>query len=249
MENAKSNIYWKNCNFEKSPSVKSSFLTYLTNVPHIIVDKLEEVQKQFLWGAKKPKIQHKTLIGSYENGGLKSVDIKTKIYALQLSLVKRLFDKNDHAWKLIPKHLLKMYYGSDEIFFPNTNLQISTILPVFYQSLISNWCKLALNEPLTAECVYTQRIWHNHFIKVDNDTLFDNRLAKMGVNFIKDLYTENGALKTWQQFKNELNCTENMYFLWRQIIASIPGPWKRMIHEDHGKSIKKGIHDIFASNS
>ena len=55
-----------------------------------------------------------------------------------------------------------MYYGSDEIF-----------------------CKLALNEPLTTECIYTQRIWHNHFIKVDNDTLFDKRLVKIGVKLYK----------------------------------------------------------------
>ena len=36
-------------------------------------------------------------------------------------------------------------------------IQISTILPVFYQNLISNWCKLSLNEPLSAECVYIHK--------------------------------------------------------------------------------------------
>ena len=54
---------------------------------------------------------------------------------------------------------------------------------------------------------------------------------------------ENGTLKTWQHFKIYFNCTENMYFRWRQIIGSIPGPWKRIIQEDQGVSINKGVYN------
>ncbi len=117
---------------------------------------------KFLWGGKRAKIQHKTLIGTYENGGLKDVDILSKIKALQLSWIRRLFDKNDHAWKIIPKTILKKFYGSEKIFFPNLEAKIPIELPLFYKNIILNWCSLALNIPLTIECVY------NHF----NNTIF-----------------------------------------------------------------------------
>ena len=42
------------------------------------------------------------LCNDYENGGLKSVDIFSKIVSLQCSWIKRLDDENFHPWKIIP---------------------------------------------------------------------------------------------------------------------------------------------------
>ena len=86
---------------------KVVFLSFLTNVPRLIIENLEKIQYRFLWDGKRAKIQHRTLINSYENGGLKCVDIKSKIAALQLSWIKRLFDENDHPWKFITKIFTK----------------------------------------------------------------------------------------------------------------------------------------------
>ena len=79
------------------------FVTYLTNVPNCIITALENIQKEFLWDGKRPKVKHSALINSYEQGGLKSIDIKCKIKSLQLSWVKRLFDDSCQDWKIIPK--------------------------------------------------------------------------------------------------------------------------------------------------
>ena len=181
------------------------------------------------------------MINSYENGGLKCVDIKSKIAALQLSWIKRLFDENDHPWKLIPKYLLNKQYGSENIFFPNSELKILNEIPLFYSNIITNWCNLSTSDLLTPECVYTQKIWYNRFIKINNSTVFNKNLANNGVNVIKDLYNKNGTSKTWQVFKNDFNCLENMFFTWRQIIGSIPKTWKKIISEDCGKTIQNGI--------
>ena len=47
-----------------------------------ITEKLDKLQKSFIWKSKKPKIKHSTLIRDYSEGGLKDVDIKSKIVAL-----------------------------------------------------------------------------------------------------------------------------------------------------------------------
>ena len=69
---------------------KIVYLSFLTEVPKAVNETLCELQYDFLWEGKRAKIKQDTLIGSYENGGLKSVDINHKIEALQLSWIKRL---------------------------------------------------------------------------------------------------------------------------------------------------------------
>ena len=43
-----------------------------------MLDELHQMQKEFLWQGKRAKIKHSTMIGSYEKGGLKDVDLESK---------------------------------------------------------------------------------------------------------------------------------------------------------------------------
>ena len=222
---------------------KIVYITFLSNIPKIIIDKLENIQKTFLWDGKRPKIKHTTLIGSYEKGGLNGVDIKSRLCALQLSWIRRLFDNNDHAWKLIPNYLIKKHFGNKEFFFPNCDVKIPDELPLFYRNMILLWCKVSYCKPVTATCVYTQRVWHNIFIQINNTSIFYKQFAHKGVFFVKDFYNGNGELQTWEEFRQHYDCLENMYFTWRQIVGSIPVSWKQMINNDKGNTIHSGIYD------
>ena len=64
-------------------------LVLVTNVPTATIELLSKIQKEFLWGNNKSKIKHDTLCNDYENGGLKSVDIFSKIVSLQCSWIRR----------------------------------------------------------------------------------------------------------------------------------------------------------------
>ena len=86
---------------------KIVYIAFLSTVPKSILTKLEDIQKDFLWGNKRPKVAQKTLIASYEDGGLKSVDIIAKIQALRLSWISRLYAGSPHPWKHIPTQLLE----------------------------------------------------------------------------------------------------------------------------------------------
>ena len=95
---------------------KIVFAATLSQFPRIILDQLEIIQKQFLWNAHSPKIKHETVSNSHGNGGLKSVDISTKILSLQHSWVKRLYDEHFHEWKIIPLHCLNIIFGKQDCF-------------------------------------------------------------------------------------------------------------------------------------
>ena len=70
---------------------------YASSVQYVSGDVVKEIckiQKDFIWRGKRPKIKHSTLIGNFENGGLKDIDIESKSKALKLSWIKRLLDSN-----------------------------------------------------------------------------------------------------------------------------------------------------------
>ena len=177
------------------------------------------------------------MIGPYEKGGLKSVDIDSKISALQLSWIKRLYDNNNHPWKLIPKYLFKKHFGYEEIFYPNLEISSPDIIPLFYRNIIDKWCDIASCNLLTADAVYAQRIWNNRYIKINNKPVFNKELANYGVNYVRDFYDINGTLKTWDAFKTLCNSKNKFYFTWRQIIDSLPIEWKMVIIEDNGNIV------------
>ena len=57
----------------------------VANVQYVIIDQLSKIQKDFIWNRKHCKIRRSTFCNTYENGGLKSVDIPNKITSLQRS--------------------------------------------------------------------------------------------------------------------------------------------------------------------
>ena len=82
-------------------------LALVTNIPQVIIDQLNKIQKYFIWYRKHLKIRHSTLCNTHENGGLKSVYIPNKLITLQCSWIKRLYDTTTHCWKIIPTLLIR----------------------------------------------------------------------------------------------------------------------------------------------
>ena len=56
-------------------------LSIITTVPHTITNQFNNIQKNFIWNGKNPKIKHSTLSNSY--GGLKDVGVFAKVISLQ----------------------------------------------------------------------------------------------------------------------------------------------------------------------
>ena len=88
-------------------------LALVTNVPQVIIDQLNKIQKDFIWNRKYPKIKHSTLCNTHKNGGLKSVHIPNKLTSLQCSWIKRLYDTTTHCWKIIPAFLIRKKTGKN----------------------------------------------------------------------------------------------------------------------------------------
>ena len=57
------------------------------------------------------------------------------------------------------------------------------------------------------------------------------------------LFSENGSIKQWQEFKKEHNLDESFYFQWLQVINSISQRWKIIIKKNYKIATNLIIHD------
>ena len=108
---------------------KIAFQSFITAFPKYVVNELEKIQKVFLWNNSTPKINCETLGNDYIAGGLKNVDIPSKIIALQCSWIRRLYDDSFHEWKLIPQYLTEKSFGTSFKF--RSDLLFKVIKPSF----------------------------------------------------------------------------------------------------------------------
>ena len=77
---------------------KFVYILSLLPVPMGIIQELNRLLFKFLWKGTDKVISLST-INEYENGGLKMIDLESMIKSLQLAWLKRIFGKNDGAWK------------------------------------------------------------------------------------------------------------------------------------------------------
>jgi hypothetical protein len=64
---------------------------------------------KFIWNEKPDKVKRNTLIGDFEKGGLKMIDLESYFISLKASLVSRLADSKFSNWKLIPLKYLNVF--------------------------------------------------------------------------------------------------------------------------------------------
>ena len=82
-------------------------------------------------------MKHTTLYNKYEQGGLKNVDIFSKITSHQSSCIKKLYDDSFHGWKVIPLFLIKIHLGKNFAFHSNLSIKQNVVkkIPKCYQEI------------------------------------------------------------------------------------------------------------------
>ena len=145
---------------------------------------LANLQKDFIWGGRKPKIKHATLIVDYKDGGLKDVDIDSKFESLKFMWIQKLKGgSNHHPWKALAQKILEKC-DSDYIFHYNLKLSKSSVKAVrellsFYRELILLWETISSCSKLTNSGILSQYLWNHLCITSSlNETLFCQNLIR-----------------------------------------------------------------------
>ena len=72
----------------------------LIPTPKELVSQLNRLLFQFLWNGPH-KVNRRSVINEYSNGGLKMIDFDSMIISLRLAWSKRIVSSNDGTWKSI----------------------------------------------------------------------------------------------------------------------------------------------------
>ena len=71
-------------------------------------------------------------------------------------------------------------------------------------------------------CIQSQYLWYNANIQTDKTSIHFSRFSEKIINYVSQLFDNNGSIKKWHRFKRENNLHMNSYFQWVQLIDSIP---------------------------
>ena len=94
-----------------------------------------------------------------------------------------------------------------------------------------------------------QYLWNNKHIVIGGKSIFFKVLFEFGINFVSDLYTVNGDLITWAEWKNR-GLSNLGIMLWNGIVSAIPKHLKgKLKRETFGLYINNKFTKIDHINS
>ena len=153
-------------------------------------------------------MKHITLCKEYEQGGLKDMDIFSKITSLHCSWVKRLYDDSFHASKVIPLYLIKNDLDNNFIFHSNLSTKQKIVEKFINQEIITRKFLSSLAKVLSA--VASQFIWYNEYVKIDNNTIYYCCFSQKKINHINDLFENNGKTRIWEDLRGKLDLDDTI---------------------------------------
>ena len=221
-------------------SLVLSKLTYLLSVlpnpPESFINNIEKLLFQFIWDNKPDKIKRSIIINEIEEGGLKLTHMTSQCEAIKATWIQRLLnEENTGKWKLFMQIELdkiggpliwKFNFKKDE-----KNL-LANISNPFLKDMVKSWSNLHFSNPKSYDDVLNQYLWHNSFIKVNNETVYYKSWVKNNILQIRDLLNDDGRFFNYKEFTDRLHkCDILKYY---GIIDSIPNKWKSIIKKTFG---------------
>ena len=92
-------------------------------------------------------------------------------------------------------------------------------------------------------CILCQYLWYSKSIQVDKASVHFLTFSEKTINYVSQLFSDNGSIKKWHEFKREYNLYEASYFKWLQLVDSIPEKWKFIIKENYENATSLIIYD------
>lgn len=145
-------------------ALMASLLQYPTAAIHTPPRVIKEYQKivvQFLWKDKRPKVAYKTMILPTNRGGLKLMDLSSRVQVNLLQWIKRTINNPNSS----AASTLKTIIGTDSLssFFAakRGNKLEWTSSHKFYDSMMSVWDRYHGFKPTNEREVRAERIWQN----------------------------------------------------------------------------------------
>ena len=211
---------------------KLLYITSMVTTPIAIQKKVNSIVHQFIWNGPD-KIKRSELNAAYENGGLKMVDIISRIKAQQLMWLKRYFTDNQAGWKKIFNYYITGCGGMELLLKCSFDTKkLSNHIPQFYINILNAYTELNSKhgEPDTVEEIRNQVIWNNSKVLINTKSVFYQQFYQAGIVKIGDLFDIN-CIRPFHAL-GITQCVNLNYMKWYGIIQAIPDKWRKKIKND-----------------
>ena len=183
---------------------------------------------------------------------MKHVDISSKIISLQCSWLRKLYDENFHEWKIIPSHLISKYFGKSFKFHSCLSFDRKLLIkfPKFYKNILFQWSSSFFASSELPSCILSNFLWFNKHILIEKKSIFFRDFSDKGLNFVYQLFDNNGNVKSWSSIKEEFGFSNISNFKWQQLIYTLPPSWKKIIKEtDNADNLLLPNHHLIKKNT
>ena len=199
-------------------------------VPQNIVKEINKILYNFLWN-KKDRIKRNTLILKKTEGGLKMIDVASKIESLKAAWIVRLYKFKKYGnvlESILLKHGINLKILIDGGLGESKILTNLLYIPIFYAECIAsfNKCKTGTkSKTLSTYDFLTQPIWCNGLFTSKNKPIFLTSWAKSGILWVKDIFNKTGHFLTELELLRKLDYKSNWmveYMIVRKIFLNHP---------------------------
>ena len=77
--------------------------------------------------------------------------------------------------------------------------------------------------------IFIYKLWFNKYILIEKKSIFFRDFSDKSLNFVYQLFDNNGSVKSWGSIKEEFDFNNISNFKWQQFIYAIPPFWKKII--------------------
>lgn len=85
--------------------------------------------------------------------------------------------------------------------------------------------EISINPPIFTEC-----LWFNNFICIDNKSIFFSEWYKNGIMFFKDIINNDGSFLTLDEFYEKFKFKPS-FLQYNSLLSSIPNNWKKHVKD------------------
>ena len=214
-----------------------------------IIGELKKMFFNFIWKSTE-RIKRNTLIGDYQDGGMKMIDLELFEKSLKASWVTKLYGKQN-ALNPVAKLCMDKICKNQLILLHGTYDKKSTLvlnsLPTFYREVLCDFSECLDNHSLmnmnTVQFL-SQQIWFNKNFMYKGQCLNFKNWMEIGIIYVRDLFDENGEFISGNIiFKKLIDGTN-----WISEYLMIEKVFKRyneFFNDDMAQYSKSGMSDMF----
>lgn len=188
-----------------------------------LLKKIEQELYKFIWQSSHDRIKRNQMINTYENGGVKMIDIKHFFTSLKITWIRRLCNNtlDDLCVNLFQVctgivNISRLFWGSNFIQSKACNIENP-----FWRHVLLAWASFLQTAHFQNRTDFlSQIIWKNDNIQIGGNGIYYKAWDDKGIRYVNDFVNTNGSLCNREEFVAKFSIPIN-FLLYEGIIKSI----------------------------